>query len=196
MASGVLNKRNKAKTKRKFQFPKRKAKIKSSVNGYCLTPVKFACYAAKNAFALVLGSIFSFIIPIVVYTLKLTSITEFTFIDAFENVFYGWLYDDVFISILTLGITLVITYIWSFKREAEGYLGESLRKVVNTLVVVCLLLCFLMLVLEIIYVWHNNGTNIGQLIFYTRVETMALVVCCFLQNFSHPEYYMSPSQSN
>ena len=75
MASGVLNKRNKAKTKRKFQFPKRKAKIKSSVNGYCLNPVKFACYAAKNAFALVLGSIFSFIIPIVVYTLKLTSIT-------------------------------------------------------------------------------------------------------------------------
>ena len=181
---------------RTIKFPKKKVKNASRMSGYGFNLVKFLLYAVKNAVALILGSIFSFIVPIVVYSLKLQSISDFSFKSAFEAVFYNWLYDDVFISILTLGITLVIVYIWSFKREAEEYLGDFFKKGVNALIVVCLLLCFLMLVLEIIYVWHDNGTNIGQLIFYSIVETVALVVCCFLQNFSHPEYYMSLPQND
>lgn len=196
MAAGAQFKEKAKKPHRTKNFPKRKVKTASKVSGYGLNPVKFLCYAAKNACALILGSIFSFIIPIVVYTLKLSSINDFVFKSAFDAVFYDWLYDDVFISILTLGITLVITYIWSFRREAEEYLGKFFKKVVNALSVSCLLLCFLMLVLEIIYVWHDTGTDIGQLTFYSRVEIIALVICCFLQNFSHPEYYMSLPQSD
>ena len=196
MAAGVLNKRKTKIPKRKKKFPKIKLKIASGLSSYGLNWGKFLWYAAKNAIALILGSVFSFIIPIVVYALRSPSITEFTFDSAFNAVFYDWLYDDVFISILTLGITLVITYIWSFRREAEEYLGEVFTKIVNSLIVICLLLCFSMLILEIIFVWHNNGTNIGQLTFYTCVETVALVICCFLQNFSHPEYYMSLPQIN
>lgn len=196
MAVGAENKRKAKTPHRTTQFPKRKVKIASRMSSYGFNVVKFLLYAAKNAFALILGSIFSFVVPIVKCALEVPNLSDFTFKSAFDTVFYDWLYDDLFISIFTLGITLVIIYIWSFKREAEEYLGDFFKKVVNALIVFCLFLCLSMLILEIIYVWHDNGTNIGQLAFYSRVEVITLVVCCFLQNFSHPEYYMSLPQSN
>lgn len=154
---------------------------------------KFLVYTVWNLVAVFLGSVISLAIALIVYALKLESLTAFNFSIALQAVMYDWLYDDVFIAILTLGTALIITYIVSFRRESDEYFGDF-SKVVDWIVVACVVLCFIMIAFEVIYALHSSETNVGNLTAYNAVEIIALLVCSFLQSFSHPEYYMSPKQ--
>jgi hypothetical protein len=162
-------------------------------SGYGFNFWKFLVYTLWNLAAVFLGSVISLAIALIVYVLKLESLAAFNFTIALQAVMYDWLYDDVFIAILTLGTALVITYIVSFRRESDEYFG-TFSKVVDWVVVTCVVLCFIMIALEIIYALHSSDTTVGNLTVYNAVEIIALLVCGFLQSFSHPEYYMSPKQ--
>lgn len=175
---------------------KQSNKLRMSDYGFNLW--KFLWYTICNIGAVLLGSIATLAIALIVYAINLQDLTSFDFSSAFHNVVYDWLYDDVFVAILTLGAVLVISYIVSFRRDSDEYFG-AFSKVVDCLAVVCVLLCFLIIGLEIIYAWHmshSNGGTIGNLLFYNIVEIASLLVCGFLQSFSHPEYYMSPPQNS
>lgn len=175
---------------------KQSNKLRMSDYGFNLW--KFLWYTVCNIAAVLLGSIATLAIALIVYAINLEDLTSFALSSALHNVVYDWLYDDVFVAILTLGAVLVISYIVSFRRDSDEYFG-TFSKVVDFLAVVCVILCFLIIGLEIIYAWHmsrSNGATIGNLLFYNIVEIVSLLVCGFLQSFSHPEYYMSPPQNS
>lgn len=157
---------------------------------------KFIFYSACNVGAIFLGSLATLAVALVVYAINLKDLASFDIYMALKSVGYDWLYNDVLASVLTLSAALVITYIVSFRKEAEEYLG-GFSVVVSCLAAICVLLCFFMIALEIIYalyVSNNNGVNIGSLSVYNVIGMVSLLVCGFLQTFSHPEYYMSPRQ--
>ena len=175
---------------------KEKHTNKLKMSDYGFNICKFFSYVLCNIVAVLLGSVATLSIALVVHATNVDSLANFIFSSVLDSVIYDWLYDDVFVAILTLGSVLVITYIVSFRRETDRYLGRF-SKLVDWLTVTCVVLCFIIIGLEIVYVshtLHSNSAEIGNLKLYNIVEIVALLVCGFLQTFSHPEYYMSPPQ--
>lgn len=168
------------------------------VSNYSLNLGKFLYHLGYNILAIILGSIATIAITIIVHAINVPKLSDFDFASTFNSVLYDWLYTDVFVAILTLSAVLVITYMVSFKKESKEYLG-FFSYFVSWLAVVCVILCFLIIGLEIVYISHatyGSETNIGNLDFYNIIEGISLSICCFLQTFSHPEYYMSPLQNS
>lgn len=172
-----------------------KKRSKARTRNYSFNKAKFLLHTLWNVLAVLLGSVSTLIISVIVFAMQ--NLSDFHFVDALQNGVYDWFYDDVFAAILTLSVVLVLTYIVSFRRSSDEYLGK-LSKFVDCLAGLCVVLCLVIMALEIIYSWNRineTGSNIGNLPFYNIIGIVSLVVCGFLQSFSHPEYFMAPPQN-